>query len=102
MSFQRALETWRNFYARVPSGGSVIRAPLENNLITKEQVTGPGSGLSPALGRISSGLLTLPPLVRSYFVCAHRQNTLAFSSRLDANRVVRDERDGRTKGRGRG
>lgn len=69
MSFQRALETWRNFSAHVPSGGYVISAPLENKLITQEQVTGPGSGLSPALGRFSSGLVTLPPLVRSYFVC---------------------------------
>lgn len=32
---------------------------------------------------------------------ADRQNTLDFSSRLDANRAVRDERHGRTKGGGR-
>lgn len=58
----------RTFFLTRPLGGSVTSAPLGHKLITKEQVTWPGSGLSSALGGISSSLLLLPPLVRSYFV----------------------------------
>ena len=55
----------QRFFVLAHARESVTSAPLGNKLITLEQVTCPGSGLSSAPGGIAFSLLILPPSCHS-------------------------------------